>query len=440
MMKCGNMRVLVAGIAATMVLAAASAFTAGGAAAQSLSCTKEPSTSASKALSPKIQTTVIEVQELIEAAQYTQALSKLQGVGSFQEMKPYDQSVLNQLFAQIYLDQNQYEKGVGYLEGVIRTGCGQLALEQMKQMIFNVGQIYIAIGAEKDGTTAQNFFKKGIQVLENWFRDNPYAMLAIAYLQIDPPDYPNGIKWLEKAISKSKDLGEVPKEGWYRNLGQLYLEIDQPAKALPIMELLVREYAKRDYWLQLAFVYGEMGRESDQFTTLEAANHQGLLTKGQEQFYLAQLYISNGMPIRAADIVESGIKAGVIEKKADHYRFLADASYTAKELDRAIKYYKVAGDMGDTADPLFFLGQIYMQKEDWQNAIDAFESAVKKNNAAPRGKRMEAIGTAHFNLGIAYYSLDKTSEAKGAFERAKGYKTLESPAKQWLNRINSDRK
>ena len=444
-MSMGKTRYLKKLGAPALALLGAMAFGATSASAQQVpSCTQEPSSSASKALDAKIQKTVIEVQELLEAEQYSQALGKLQGIRDVQEMKAYDQAVISQLFAQVYLDQDKYEEGVKHLENVIRKGCGQQPLEQMNQMIFNIGQIYIAIGAEKDGATAQNYFKRGIDTLEAWFRDNPnarpdpYAMLAVAYLQIDPPNYQNGIKWLEKAISKAQELGEEPKEGWYRNVAQLYLEINQPQKSLPILEMLVQKYGSRDYWLQLAFVYGELGRETDQFTTLEAAHHQGLLTKGQEQFYLAQLYITNDMPKRAADIVDAGFKSKVIEREPDRVRFLADAYYTAKELDSAIKWYKEAGKVADRADPLFFLGQIYMQKESWKEAIEAFNDAIEKDRSAPQGKKFGSIGTAHFNVGVANYYLEDFDAAKRAFGNAKGYSAVRDPAQQWLNRLERE--
>lgn len=428
-------------VSAMVLVAGLGMVSAGTADAQALRCTQEPSSSASQALSPDVQTTVIEVQELLEAGQYSASLSKLQGIGNVGELKPYDQAVINQLYAQAYIDQDRYEDGLRYLERVVRVGCGQLAMEQINQMIFNVGQLYIAVGAEKTGAAAQDFFKKGIDTLEAWFQNNPnarpdvYAMLSTAYLQIDPPNYDQGIAWILKAIDKAQEMGEPVKEGWYRNLGGLYLEVNQPAKALPIMELLVREYPKRDYWLQLAFIYGELNREQEQFNTLQAAHHQGLLTKGQEKVYLAQLYIANGMPMLAANIMEQGMEEGTIERTADHYRFLADAMYTAKELDRAIDWYKIAGEQAEDAGPFFFLGQIYMQKEDWGDAIAAFNQAIDKDQRAPQSKKLRAIGTAHFNKGIAHYYLDQFADATRAFNRARNYDTLRNGADQWINRI-----
>ncbi len=397
----------------------------------------------SKTISVKNQKPIIEIQEMLEAERTNEALAALGRMGSIAEMPKYDQAVINQLYAQAYIEQEKYEEGVRYLERVISVGQNEMPPEQLSQMRFNIGQLYIAIGADKDGAAAQTFFKKGIDTLEAWFAQNAnarpdaYATLAQAYLAVQPPNYNKAISWVERAIAKAQELGEQPKEGWYRNLSGLYLEVNQPAKALPIMELLVKSYPKRDYWMQLAYVYGEMNREKDQFAALEAAHRQGLLIKGNEQVYLAQLYIQNEIPMRAAEIIEKGMESGVIEKKGDNYRLLADAYYTAKELDSAIKWYNVAGETAKGAQPFFFLGQIFMQKEEWERAAAAFESAINKNARAAQKDKIRMIGNAHYNLGIAYFYQSQCNKAKTAFTRATEFESQRAGARQWIQRINA---
>ncbi|MFN3233538.1 MAG: tetratricopeptide repeat protein [Alphaproteobacteria bacterium] len=394
-------------------------------------------------ISVKLQKPVIEIQEILETGNSRAAIAALGRLGSLAEMTPYDQVVINRLYAQAYLEQDNYEQGVKYLERAVAVGRDTMAPAELSQTTFNIGQLYIAIGAEKDGAAAQTFFKKGIDALEGFFRENPnarpesYATLSTAYLQIQPPNYKKGIEWIERAIAKAQELGEQPKEGWYRNLAGLYLEDNQAAKALPIMELLVKNYPKRDYWLQLAYVYGELGKESDQFAALKAAHRQGLLTSSNEQVYLAQLYIQNEIPIRGAEILEKGLDSGLIEKKPENYRLLADAFYTARELDRAIKWYNVAGEQAKGAEPFFFLGQIFMQKEDWEKAAAAWESTIRKNASAPRENKLRMIGNAHYNLGIAYFYQNKCDSAKRAFTNATEFQAQRSSANQWIQRINA---
>ncbi|TDI58872.1 MAG: hypothetical protein E2O92_08980 [Alphaproteobacteria bacterium] len=422
-----------AGLIGLMFAAASAVFTMDAAQAQASTCDSKKS-SASKTLSPKVYKVIEQVQILVEADQTTQAKAMLDGIRNRNELGAYDQTVIQQFYAQIYVEQDAYLKAADALAIVIRLGECILPPEQINETIFNIGQLYI--GAEQ--------YAKGMSYLEDWFKKNPdpsasaLAFMAQANLGIEPPNYPEALKWMIRAIDKSIALGDEPRETWYSTIVALYIETEQMSKALPILELLVNKHPKRTYWMQLSYVYGELNRDADQFSTLESAYHQGLLVKSQELVYLAQLYMANSIPDRASDIMEEGIKAGTIKREPNNVRFLADALYTAKELDRAINWYEEAGKVADNAQVFFMLGQIYMQQEAWKKAVTAFENTLSKNRQVGKDKKMREIGTAHYNMGIALYSDGKISAAKKSFTTAKGYSNMRKGANQWLARIASE--
>jgi tetratricopeptide (TPR) repeat protein len=422
-----------AGVVGLMFAAASTVFAMDAAQAQASTCDEKKS-SASKTLSPKIYKIVEEVQILFEADQIAQAKGLLDSIRDQNALAPYDRTVIMQFYAQIYVEKDEYLKAADALAVVIRLGECILPPEQINQTVFNIGQLYI--GAEQ--------YRKGMKYLSDWFKKNPdpsasaLAFMAQANLGIEPPDYPEALKWMTRAIDKSIAMGEEPRESWYSTVVALYMETEQMSKALPVLELLVDRHPKRTYWMQLSYVYGELNREDDQFSTLQSAYHQGLLTKSQELVYLAQLYMANSIPVRASDIMEKGLKAGSIEKKPENIRFLADALYTAKELDRAITWYEEAGKVADTAQTYFMLGQIYMQQEEWKKAVAAFENTLSKNRQAGKDKKLREIGTAHYNLGIALYSAGKPKAAKKSFTTAKGYSNMRKGANQWLARIAAE--
>jgi len=403
---------------------------------------KKKASSSTKTLSPKIFKIIEDVQVLFEAEQIDQAKVMLDAIRNKNQLGPYDQTVIYQYYGQIYAEKEQYIKSADALEVVIRLGSEFLPEEQLNSLVFNIGQLYIA----------SDQYTKGMKYLSEWFRNNPdpsatsLAFMASAYLAIEPADYSEALKWMLRAIDKSKAMGEEPRENWYSTLVALYIETKQMGKSLPVLELLVEKYPKRVYWMQLSYVYGELNREADQFSTLQSAYHQGLLVKSSELIYLAQLYMANQIPDRAGDIMEEGIKSGRVERKPENLRFLADALYTAKELDRAITWYEEAGKVSDNAETYFMLGQIYMQQEEWKKAIRAFENTLsrdrqvraRKDRYGQPQKGLQSIGTAHYNLGIALYSDGKTSAAKKSFNNAKSYKDMRPGANQWLKRIANE--
>ena len=394
------------------------------------------SSSGSKTLSPKIFKIVEELQELMEAEQTVQAKGMLDGIRNRSELPVYDQTVLYQFYGQIYAEQEDYVRSAGALEQVIRLGKCILPPDQINETVFNIGQLYI--GAEQ--------YRKGMNYLLDWFKDNPdppataLAFMASANLGIEPPDYREALKWMLRAIEKSKSVGEEPRENWYSTLVALYMETNQMADALPILELLVERHPKRAYWMQLSYVYGELNRDADQFATLEAAYHQGLLTKSQELVYLAQLYTQNEIPIRAGEIMEDAIKSGKVEKNANNLQLLANSLFSARELDRAITWYEEAGKASDKADIYFMLGQIYMQQEEWKKAIASFDNALAKNRAAAKKDkiRQAQVGTLHYNLGIAHYENGNKKLARRSFTNARTDKGMRQSANQWLQRIDAE--
>ncbi len=393
---------------------------------------KKNKSRSTKTLSPAIYKLVEELMIMTEADQNTQALAVLNGIRKVNELGNYDQSVINQFYAQIYVDQEKYVLAARHLEKSLALGREFQQEEQINQTTFNIGQLYIAAGE----------YRRGINTLENWFRANPnpapqaMAVMAQAYLGIEPADYRKALGWMERAVAKAIELAEEPKENWYSILVALYFETEQVRKALPILELLVDKHPKRSYWLQLSYVYGEMNREGDQFAAMEAAYHQDILIKSNEIEYLAQLYAGAGIPMRAAALMEKGIKSGTVERKKENLRLLANVLFTARELNRAIIYYEEAGKAGKEPEIYFMLGQIYMQQEDWKKAIRAFENTLSTNADVPKSKKLRTIGTAHYNLGIAYYSDGRRSKAKRSFTKARGYKDVKSGASEWIRRIN----
>ena len=403
---------------------------------------KKKKKASTQTLSPKIFKIVEEVQILSEAGQIDQAKTMLDAIRDKNLLGDYDQTVIYQYYGQIYAEKEQYVKSADALEIVIRLGSEFLPDEQLNSLVFNIGQLYIA----------SEQYAKGMKYLSEWFQNNPdpsasaLAFVASANLAINPPDYREALKWMLRAVDKSLALGEEPRENWYSTLVALYMETEQMSKSLPILELLVDKYPKRAYWMQLSYVYGELNREADQFSTLQSAYHHGLLIRSTEVVYLAQLYMANQIPVRAGNIMEEGIKSGRVERKPENLRFLADALYTAKELERAITWYEEAGKVAETAETFFMLGQIYMQQEEWKKAIRAFENTLTRNRQVRARKDqygkslpgLRSIGTAHYNLGIALYSDGKTSAAKKSFNNAKAFKTMRQGANQWLQRIASE--
>ena len=96
---------------------------------------------------------------------------------------------------------------------------------------------------------------------------------------IQVEDYRKALSSLEKAISLAEEEGYKPKENWYvimaASIGELKTEIGEKKsyfRQLDIYEILVNLYPKKQYFLQLGGIYGQLGREKDYMITLKGCS------------------------------------------------------------------------------------------------------------------------------------------------------------------------
>ena len=82
---------------------------------------------------------------------------------------------------------------------------------------------------------------------------------------------------LLKTLSGSRDL--TIKENWWQLINYLYYETEDMPKVIETLEILVRDFPKREYWVRLAGMYGQEGNDTLHLHTLQAAYAGDFLTK-----------------------------------------------------------------------------------------------------------------------------------------------------------------
>ena len=101
----------------------------------------------------------------------------------------------------------------------------------------------------------------------------------------------------------------------------IFNELKQELDVLPIYEILVQHYPKKQYWVQLSGLYGSRDRQMDQMSALEAAYDDELLDKQREFVALSQLLFMFQNHHKAALVMYDGFSKGVI--KEDEFKKLA---------------------------------------------------------------------------------------------------------------------
>lgn len=334
-------------------------------------------------------------------------------------LNAHERALMWQTYAYVHSAEERYEDAIAAFEKAMEGDA--LPDATMQNVRYNVAQLYLVLER----------YDEAIAGFQSWLAHaaeptaNGYFMLAMAYLQTDRRE--KALLYARQAIDAA---GEHPREPWLQLLASLLIQETQYADAVPVMEQLVARFPKKDYFTQLSALYGELGRHDRALATLELAHVQGLLTEGSEVKTLAQLYLYNQVPVKAAELLAKALEDGVLEDIADAWQLLGDAWLQAKERDRAVEPMAKAAGLAETGEPWLRLARIQLDQGDWAAARDSLHAALRKGGLADPG-------TAHVLIGISHVSQDQLAAARDAFEEARKYATTEGVALQWLATVES---
>ncbi|SVB74432.1 uncharacterized protein METZ01_LOCUS227286, partial [marine metagenome] len=127
----------------------------------------------------------------------------------------------------------------------------------------------------------------------------------------------DAIKSIETDV-KNLAIGPT-KENWWLLLRAAYFELEQMDNVKTVLQRLVIEWSKKEYWTQLSAFYGQDRQEKEQMAAYQTAYHEGFLEKSSEFVQMAQLYLSVEAPYEAARILQKAIDEGKVDKEEKNW-------------------------------------------------------------------------------------------------------------------------
>jgi tetratricopeptide (TPR) repeat protein len=240
---------------------------------------------------------------------------------------------------------------------------------------------------------------------------------------------------LDAAIEKTREaiaLSDEPRENWIRMLYGLYTEKQDFEKATPVLEELLLRFPKKEYWVQLALIYGAREDYEVSLAVQQIAYAQGFLTGDRELRRLARSYLYHDLPYPAAQVMARGLEEGRIDADSDAYLLLANSWIAAREFDRSLPPLKKAAELADDGNLYVRLGQVQMQREEWSEAARMLRKALDKGDLGDPGN-------AALLLGIALYNDSKEEEARRYFARAREFEDTRAEADRWISHLARER-
>ncbi len=357
--------------------------------------------------------------ELVANEQYAEAKVEF---GELMERisDPYERSQAMFGLAQANMATNDFDGALKLYEQIVQMDV--LPNKPHFDAMFQIAQLYYM----------RERFDDSLKWIDIWQEQSgevkveAYELRASIYAQRD--DFVNALVNIDTAI----EMTEKPKETWYQLKLAMHYELKQYQDSREVLELLVRGWPeKKQYWTQLSSINVTLKNDKEALAILALAHRRGMLESEQELIQLFSLYGYLELPVKAAQVLAEGLDSGVIEPSEKYWEQLGNAWYASQELDKAVDALSNAAKLSLDGQLDMQVAHILIDKEDWDGAKLALQSAIDKGGLAET-----QMGNMYVLLGMAELNTENPGAARSAFQTARKYDKTRQSAQQWLNHLD----
>jgi predicted Zn-dependent protease len=371
-------------------------------------------------VTPPIYKKLNEAHELIAKGKLDSAMDTLETL-SRKRLNDHEKSLVLQAKSHIFAAREKYAEAAKVLEECLALNA--LPAATLHQSRYNLGQLFLATKKPE----------KAVQVLQAWIKDvkNPHPSalytMAVAYTQAKQPNVAVG--YAQRAV----DGGPNPQDAWLQLALSLRFELKQYSQIPRLLKaLLNRHPKKKQYWLQLASAYEELGDSKRALAVMELAYGGGVLERPEEITNLVQRLIANKAPAKGARILKAEMASKRVPENSDTLKLLANAWLHARERKEALESLTRLAKSDSTGKTYLRIAQVNVEMERWEDAARAVRSAVAKGG-------LDSPGQAHLLLGTVLANQEQFDAARRAFSEASKFRETERSAKQWLGYLDKQK-
>lgn len=379
------------------------------------------------ALGARVYEQLARAQETADGGDVPSAIEILDRVNArSRSMNSYEKAMMHNFYGFIYYNADQVDNAIGAFEEVVAQDPIPETLEQ--STLYSLAQLHMA----------QGHFDKTIEFIERWeaLQANgvvPAKTLVLkAQAMYQKKDYQRSSIYINQAVAQVESEGAVPAENWYVLQRAIFYELKQPEQVTEVLVKMIRHYEQPKYWVQLSGMYGELEEEKKQLAIIETAYQKGYVTSATDLFNLAQLYYYHQVPYKGALVMEKALEDGVLDRNLRNLRFLSQCLSAAQEQDKAIPVMSEAAKLSEDGELNAQLAQIYLNRDEFTNAIDAAKTSLEKGG-------LRNPGTSHLVLGMAYFNQEQYVQALDELSKAQEFDASKGMAQQWTRFVSSEK-
>jgi len=383
-------------------------------------------------MSEAVYKKLAEGQEAIDLKDYKLAEEVMRGM--LERSRRYNGNEIGQVHSMlgyIYFLQEDYKAAIKEYKMVVAQGEDiPEGLEQTT--LYTLAQLSFVEGFYDD---ALLFMERFIEKANN---PGPEPRIFMGQVYYQMKDYPKAILQMIAGIELAQERNLTVKENWWQLLNFLYYEQENVPKTIETLQILVRDFPKRDYWIRLSGMYGQEGQEANQLHTLQAAYAGDYLEKETDFTNLAGLLMQEEVPYKAAKVMEDGLEEEIIERSSKNLRSLGQAWQMAQEVEKAIPVLEEAAKLADEGRIYDQLSYVYLEADRYKDCIRSANGALDKG-----GLRKKQ--STYFVRGLCFYNDDKLNDARKSFvscrneSRREEDKTNLRTCAQWITFIDREK-
>jgi tetratricopeptide (TPR) repeat protein len=355
-----------------------------------------------------------EARELLAEKKYPEALAELERMKRRKYLNDHERALMWQLLAGVHAARDEFEESAACLEESLKLDA--LPEGAMQDTRFNLGELYLVLGE----------FEKSSALLTDWIAqvDRPlpksYYIVATAHAQAG--HYAEALPYAKKAVEGMKS----PPGAWLQLLLSLRFELEQHQQLLALLKRMIESFPdEKRYWLQLASVYEQTGKSDESLAVLELAYARELLSEPSELLNLARLYMSQGIALKAVQLMDKEMAAGRLAREPESLQLLANACLMIRDQERAQAILQAAAEQSQNGEIHLQLARLQAERQQWAQARASIEKALSKAG-------LGSPGSAHLLLGIVNYNSNRDRAALAAFDEAARYEPTRQSAQKWI--------
>lgn len=355
-------------------------------------------------------------QEKTTLGEYDAAIALLDSVRDSERLNSYARSQMWNFYAYIHASQEQYRRAIDAYQKLLAEPDAPEGLKLNSK--YTLAQLYFQL---EDYDAVIDFMERWLVEVEKP-TSTAHIMLTQAYFQKGVHD--DALRNLEQAVQLEEAAGRKIRENWLQLKVAIYYEKNDLRNVLNGYRELFLLYPRVSYLRQIAGLYGEMVQELRRLTTFDAVYLAGRMSRQSDLLNLAYMYLGQGVPYKAGQIIEAGLEAGRIQSTARNVEVLADAWAQANEYKKAIPALQRAARLSDKGLIYARLAGVYFDAGDFVQAADAAREAARKGGLKREDNNQMLLGMALFNSR-------RYEDSVQAFRQAKKFRRSFASARKW---------